>query len=705
MLFLIFYDCLSKKSMLKSLFRLLMLSLLAISSFCFSADSVVSTTPNDVAQKLSNVDQTTPSAEKRLWNLQDADIRAVIAAVSQVTGKNFLVDPSVQGKITLISTSPIAPDQVYQMFLSALQVLGYQAIPTGNLIKIVPSTSARAQGAPIATNAEPGNGDETVVRVVNVQNVPVTQLVPLLRPLLPDWATLNAYPPSNSLVIAGNASNVNKLVDMINSMDQRAQSTTRVIHLQYANANQVNDVLTNLQNSERASGKISTVSFAADKNNNNIVLNGNPQELTTYLALLNQLDQRANQTTTQVFYLNYLKAKEFAPILAKIAGAKEITTASSSNTQASVGNTAASGQSGSTNSDENNNNASDDSSVIAGGSGNGVTIQAENSANAIIVNAPPTVMNNLRNVIAQLDHKPQQVLVEAIVAEIDQTALNQLGIQWGTIQEGASDITFSTESIATNFNQGVGIMKSESLRAIVNYLRTDTSADILSTPSVVVLDNQQASIEVGKDISIQNGSYANAGANAPGGAVSPFNTFDRQKVTLALKVTPQISPNNTVRLLIDQKNDSLENPSNPGPTPVINTAEVKTNVLISSGNILVLGGLINNDNQSQVQKVPFLGDIPFLGQLFRYNQKNVDKKSLMIFLRPIILQGGQTAQTATPQKVTAERYRYIREKQIENRLMENFNDYLNQKTTLPPYQQKSSQLPVPNYQLPDDTSY
>lgn len=690
--------------MLKGLYRFLMLNLLVISGFCFSADAVVSTPSHDVAQKLTNVEQTTAGTEKRLWNLQDADIRAVIAAVSQVTGKNFLVDPSVQGKITLISTTPIAPDQVYQMFLSALQVLGYQAIPTGNLIKIVPSTSARAQGAPIATTTEPGRGDETVVRVVNVQNVPVTQLVPLLRPLLPDWATLNAYPPSNSLVIAGNADSVNKLVDMINHMDRRAQSTTRVIHLQYANANQINEVLTNLQNSERANGKISTVSFAADKNNNNIVLNGNPQELATYLTLLNQLDQRANQTTTQVFYLNYLKAKEFAPILAKIAGAKEITTAASSSAQASMTNTTTSGQSGSTSPDESS-STSDDSGIIAGGSGNGVTIQAENSANAIIVNAPPTVMNNLRDVIAQLDHKPQQVLVEAIIAEIDQTALNQLGIQWGTIQEGTSTITFGTESIANNFNQGVGIMKSESLRAIVNFLRTDTSADILSTPSVVVLDNQQASIEVGKDISVQNGSYANAGANASDGTVNPYNTYERKKVALSLKVTPQISPNNSVRLLINQKNDSLENPSNPGPTPIINTAEVKTNVLISSGNILVLGGLINNDHQSQVQKVPFLGDIPLLGQLFRYNQKNVNKKSLMIFLRPIILQGGQTAQTETLQKVTQERYRYIREKQIENRLMKNFNDYLKEKTILPPYQQKSAELPVPNYQLPNDTSY
>lgn len=592
---------------------------------------------------------------KRLWNLQDADILSVITEVSQETGKNFVVDPRVSGKISLISSKPLRQNEIYQVFLSVLGILGYSAIPSGSVVKIVPNMEGGEQATAIATNKSPGKGDEIVVRVIPLQNVSAPQLIPVLRPLLPQWSNVSAYTPSNILILLGRAANLERIYNIIQDVDKAANSGIQIIPLHHASATQVATVLNNLQLAARSTGETPTVSVAVDERSNSILLGGPKAMRLRMRVLVAQLDSPAATPSgnTEVIYLRYLEAKTFAPLLSKIAQ-NIVGKDSGAHYDASVSLSTAPPGSGISSAST----STASSSTTA--TNNSMYIQAEVNSNAVIITAPPALMQALKNVISKLDIRPAEVQVEAIIAEIDEGNLRSLGVQWGS---RGFDGTPQPQNSAPTGQQvtdfpplGAGIFGiipgGVELRTVLSLLENLNGVDILSTPSIVVLDNQKATIEVGQDVPYQTGQYATS-SNVS--TVQPFNTFQSKPVTLKLDVTPQINLSNSVRLKIALKNDTLQNPQNPGFNPIINTSKINNSVIVKNEDILVLGGLIQNANNENTNKVPIFGDLPIIGHLFQQKTRSVEKKNLMVFIKPIIMANNEEAMIITQMKYNAVR--------------------------------------------------
>lgn len=602
-----------------------------------SATTTDATDPNQVT-----ADQQPTKEEGRLWNLQDADILSVINEVSLETGKNFVIDPRVNGKITLVSSKPIKPDEVYQVFLSVLGLIGYSAIPSGNVIKIVPNMESGENATKVVNRLAPGRGDEVVVRVIPLDNVSANQLIPIIRPLLPQWSNVSAYTPGNVLILLGRAGNLQRIVNIIRNIDQTSSTNIDVVPLHQASASQLVTVLNNLQNATRATGDTPQVSIAADERSNSILLSGNKMARLHMRYLISHLDtpSSGSKGNTDVIYLRYLQAAKFAPLLGKIAqnmmGKDVGKDASASTAPASNGGAANSGSK----TPENRTN-----------------IQAEPNTNSIIITAPPTMMAALHSIIAKLDIRPAQVLVEGIIVEVNQSDLKNLGIQWGSLT-GAATIPQPTNP--TNFPLpgagNVGIIPNTSIVAILNILENQSGTNILSTPSITVLDNQKAILEIGQDVPYQTGSYATTGSTT---TVTPFNTVEAKPVTLKLQVIPQINLGDAVRLIINLKNDSLQNPNASSSTPIINTSNIQNAVIINSQDVLVLGGLISNTVNETINKVPILGDVPVVGLLFQQKNRQVQKKNLLVFLKPTILRNPDDYTSITNTK-----YNKIRNTQI-----------------------------------------
>jgi len=664
---------------------------------CLSLNAYAETTVSASTMKTAVANPIQSSA--RIWNLQDADILSVINEVSQETGKNFIVDPRVNGKITLISSKPLRKSEVYNVFLSVLGLLNFSAIPEGNIVKIVPNMESGENATAIATNHRPGRGDEVVVRVLPLTNVSSTQMIPILRPLLPQWSNISSYAPGNVLVLLGRASNIERLVNVVQEIDAAANNNIQVVAIKHGSATQIATVLNNLNNAARATGENTNVSIAVDERNNNILLGGPKTARMRIRVLISQLDAPSSGPTgnTEVVYLRYLQAKTFAPLLGKIAqnilGKGE--SASGSGGGASSGSLP-SGISSMINARGNNRGAaskseeSDEPVVLDNG-----YIQPEISTNALIITAPPALMKALKTVIAKLDIRPAQVLVEAIIAEVGENDLESLGIQWGGIPQGSSG--GETGGLPTDFKPlgpgifggtptvRLGILKLR-IQDVLSILRNQNGVDILSTPSIMVLDNQKAAIEIGQDVPYQNGSYA---TTQGAGTIAPYNTTEYKKVTLRLDVTPQINLGESVRLKLKLKNDVLANPQNPGATPLINTSSIENAVLINSYDILVLGGLTSNASTENVNKIPFLGDLPIVGPLFQQKSTSHQKRNLVVFIKPIIINDAADAMLISNTKYAA-----VRNSQV------NFRDDLRTigdeplPTSLPPWK-NTKDMPKP----------
>lgn len=576
----------------------------------------------------------TPKPQSRLWNLQDADIISVINEVSLETGKNFAIDPRVTGKITLISSKPIKPDEVYDVFLSVLAMLGYSAIPTGNVVKIVPNMESSEYATRIASSQSKNPSDEVVVRIIPLENASASQVIPVLRPLLPQWSNITAYTPGNIIILAGRAGNLERLANIINNIDKTSDSSIEIVRLRQASASQMTNVLTNLQTAARASGDTTQLSFAADERSNSILLSGNKASRIRARALITQLDTPSSgaQGNTEVIYLRYLQAKNFAPILGKIAQNLLGKDKDASSGISTIASNPTGGNPGSSPSKPKEPE-------------NLTNIQAEPTTNSLIITAPPGMMRALNAIVAKLDIRPAQVLVEGILVEINQDDLKNFGIQWGTL---VNDNTTQPAKGFQQFGQGTyGVIPAQQIQAVLAMLQTNRNVNILSTPSVVVLDNQKALLDIGQDVPTESGSYATTGNSA---TVNPFNTISYKKVALILEVTPQINLGNSVRLNVKIKNDTLQNPDNPGLTPLINTSQISNSVIVNSCDILVLGGLIRNSVIDGTDKVPFLGDIPAVGALFRHKTRKLEKRNLIIFLKPVILHNAEESTAITHSK-------------------------------------------------------
>jgi general secretion pathway protein D len=612
-----------------------------------SAADLPAPTPTAVVQP-----NQTPHATGRLWNLQDADILSIINEVSLETGKNFIVDPRVSGKISLISSKPIKANEVYQVFLSVLELLGYSAVPgAGNIVKIVPNMESSEMASHVATNKNPGQGDEVVVRVIPLENVSAAQLLPVVRPMLPQWSNISTYMPGNVLILIGHAANLQRIMNVIQSIDTAATSSIEIVPLHRSSATQVVSVLNNLQNAARANGETAALSIAADERSNSILLSGNKGSRLRMKTLIAELDAPVAgvQGNTEVIYLKYLQAKTLAPLLGKIGQNILRTGSSEAPTTPGLANPNMPGAQGP--------NARNKEPSIE----NQTNIQAEPSVNALIITAPPALMKSLRSIVAKLDIRPAQVLVQAIIVEIDQDDLKNLGIQWGSRNPANPDENpqggAATSVSFPSLGEGVlGIIPHTQVRAVLSILENRTGVNILSTPSVVVLDNKKAVLKVGQEVPQQTGTYATTGTT---GTVTPFNTIENKPVVLELDVIPQINLGNAVRLQLNLKNDTLQNPENPGLNPIINTSQISNAVIVNSDDILVIGGLISNNMTESTDKIPILGDLPGVGFLFQHKRRTLQKKNLVAFIKPIIVYNTEEATAITNTK-----YDNIRQAQI-----------------------------------------
>ena len=490
----------------------------------------------------------------KLWNLRNADLRTVIAEVATITGKNFIVDPHVQGKISIISGTPLSDQALYSTLLSMLHVSGYVAIPNGNVINIVPNSDARSHAPDLqAQRRQAVNGDEMMVQVIAVKYVPAEQLVPVLRPLMPAWSIVSAYSPSNHLILSGRASNIRQLADIIRQVDRSSANGIDVIRLNHALAMDIVSTLKDLiRTPSNMNASVQTL-MSADDRSNAILLRGSKTERIRFRLLIAQLDKNnpstaSSNSNTQVIYLKYLRAEDLVPILAGIAQASfsgTVGTTIGTITRPTLDSTNPAANMASLQPVENNvsHGATAYSNTLAtpntassntqneGSTKPTVQIIAEPNTNSIIINAPATLIRTLKTVISKLDIKPAQLLIEAMVAEINESDFNSLGVEWGSINQQ----TKSSES----FRPGFAIINSRTsinqFQAQIYALAREHKANILSTPSVVVLDNRQAKILIGKQVSVATSSYPNnAGGTAPSG--SPYTTFDRVNVALHLYV-------------------------------------------------------------------------------------------------------------------------------------------------------------------------
>ncbi|MDR2877526.1 MAG: type II secretion system secretin GspD [Chromatiales bacterium] len=606
-------------------------------------------------------------------NLHDADISAVITTVSEVTGRNFIVDPRVKGRITIVSSRPMSQNEVYQVFLSVLDVHGFAAVDAGSVTKIIPDANAKQLAVPVTDERQPGKGDEVVTRVIELRNISAAQLVPILRPLVPQQGHMAAYVPSNMLILSDRASNIERIANIINRIDVRSEDEIEVVSLQHASASEIVRIITALDQQRRTArgaggggetGEDTSV-LIADERTNSVLIGGGKSGRLRLRTIIAHLDTPVrSEGNTQVYYLSYARAADLVPVLTGVSTSVE--------QQAQIASGAAAAGQGAAPSHSGRNIP--------------VNIQADENTNSVVVTAPPDILRALEGVIKQLDVRRAQVHVEGVIAEISSSADTQFGVEWiadgqsgghnapvgltnfqtgtgSSIAEVATSLISGTSlpSIGNGLTLGVGRWNSGGINiaALIRALKSNGSTNILSTPSLVTLDNQEAEITVGEQVPFVTGSYATTGGTST--VANPFQTIQRQNVGITLKVRPQINEGNAVKLDIEQQIDSLS-PSTRAVDLITNTRSIKTSIIVDDGETVVLGGLIRDDVQQTVQKVPLLGDIPLLGWLFRSQTASKVKTNLMVFLKPTIIRDTSLARTLSTGK-----YDYMRTLQLDMR--------------------------------------
>ncbi len=667
-------------------------------------------------------------AEPVTLNFQDADIQAVIDTVGKITNKNFVIDPRVKGKVTVVSPRPLNPNEVYQVFLSILEVHGYAAVQQGSIVKIVPDVNARQSATPVVTGSASGSNSSLVTRVIRIDNVPAAQLVPVLRPLVPQNGQVAAYPESNSLIISDTAANVDRLAKIIASIDRPTYGQSEIVPLQHAGATDVVRVLKAM-----STDPAQAPSVVADERTNSVILGGDPSQRTRLRAIINRLDTDTSASgNTHVAYLKYANARDLMPVLQGILGLPVQDTGNYgsnngfSNGGFSNSSFSTNGNSGvSNNSGINAGSSGANSSSLSGGSfsgssfgGNtlaggtqqplvartssGTTIQAYEAINALVITGSPDQVTMLKNIIRDLDIRRPQVMVDALIVEITANKANELGLQWLLAPrdgKGAAALTNFTNSgltlsdiasalvnktvptIPGGLTLGGGNFdgKGTDFGVILRALISDSNTNVLSTPTLLTLDNEEAEIVVGQNVPFITGSFTNTGT--AGTAVTPFQTIQRQDVGLTLKIKPQINDGGVVQMNVEQEVSSISNSVSVKTSDIVTDKRaIRTSVLVDNGQVIVLGGLIDDQIQDQQQRVPLLASIPIFGHLFRYDNRTTTKRNLMVFLRPSIMRVAGDASDLTLSK-----YRYIRDQQLKARGL-NAGELNGHDALLPPYE-------------------
>ena len=619
-------------------------------------------------------------AQAQTWkiNLRDADLTAFINEVADITGKNFAVDPRVRGNVTVISNKALNKDEVYDLFLGVLNVNGVVALPSGNTVKLVPDSNAKNSGIPYDARNR-ASGDQIVTRVIWLQNTNPNDLIPALRPLMPQFAHLAAVAGTNALIVSDRATNIYQLENIIRNLDGTGQNDIEAITLQSSQAEEIIGLLETMSATGTSKDFIGArVRIIADNRTNRILIKGDPDSRKRLRHTIEMLDVPSADRLggLKVFRLKYASAKNLAEILQGLVTGQSVSSSSGSNNankSSSINNLTSNsqGQTGNSSSGVNPSinlnsgfNNSQNNAGITSFNGNGVSIIADGTQNALVVKADPQLMREIEAAIQQLDIRRQQVLIEAAIIEVSGNDADQLGIQWalGDLSSGVGLMSFSNvgaslASIAAGYASagasgaaaaiagdaskgngatfGMGSFENsrKAYGALIQALKTNTKSNFLSTPSIVTMDNEEAYIVVGQNVPFVTGSVS----TGTSGTVNPYTTVERKDVGVTLKVVPHIGENGTVRLEVEQEVSDVQNNKGQATDLVTNKRAIKTAVLAEHGQTVVLGGLIADNTALSRQGVPGLSDIPYLGRLFQANSRSNEKRNLLVFIHPTIV--------------------------------------------------------------------
>ena len=642
-----------------------------------------------------------PTEEVAL-NFVNADIGTVIRAVSKITQRNFVVDPRVKGTLNIHTNTPVSADLAYQILLSALRLQGYAVVENRGVTQVVPEADAKQHSVPVSKTQSSTRGDSLITQVFSIKNESAVQLVQVIRPLVAPNNPVTAYANNNTLVVTDYAENVNRIARIIDAIDV-PQSDVVVFPVQHASAVELATTVTRLLNDGGAAGDASQrVTVIADERTNALLVRSdNPSRINAVRQLVKTLDRAGTNGNIHVVHLKNADATKLAQTLhgiltgqAAVQGASSATPLSSSSANrpaASPGATSATG-----------------------------IIQADAATNSLIITAPEGVYNNIRRVIDMLDRRRAQVYIEALIAEVSADRFAEFGIQWQSAKSGIN-ANGTTAFGGTNFGSGgrniLGLSANPAsaapglnlavgngtitlpgtttpilnLTTLARFLETQTDTNILSTPNLVMLDNEEAKIVVGQNLPFITGSFSNTGGSS---VANPFQTITRQDVGLTLKIKPQISEGGAVHLQIYEESSSVVGTSITNSSgPITNKRSIETTALVDDGAIIALGGLVEDSYTSGVDKVPFLGDLPFFGNFFKYDTRQRKKTNLIVFIRPKILRDAESYRA-----LTTDRYDYVigqqRSANGADRLMNNE----------PPAPQLPQTLPAPAASGNDQTA-
>ncbi|QIC60961.1 type II secretion system protein GspD [Acinetobacter schindleri] len=627
-----------------------------------------------VAAPLVAMVSTATYAQTWKINLRDADLAAFINEVADITGKNFAVDPRVRGNVTVISNRALNRAEVYDLFLGVLNVNGVVAIPSGNTIKLVPDNNVKNSGIPYDARNR-ATGDQIVTRVIWLENTNPNDLIPALRPLMPQFAHLAAVPGTNALIVSDRASNIYQLETIVRNLDGTGQNDLEAITLQSSQAEEMIGLIESMTATGSAKDlKGSRVRVMADQRTNRIIIKGDTATRKRIRQIIETLDVPAADRLggLKVFRLKYASAKNLAEILQGLVSGQAQGRSSSSSENSSAGtslntlgnNSSASNmsQEASTSGIQLNSGLGNNQQGITSFNANGVSIIADATQNSLVVKADPQLMREIESAINQLDTRRQQVLIEAAIMEVEGTDADQLGVQWalGDLSSGIGLINFdnfgaSLKNIAAGYLTGgaagagraigtgtslvIGDYREGSdgsrklYGALIQALKETTKSNLLSTPSIVTMDNEEAYIVVGENVPFVTGSVSTGAA----GVANPYTTIERKDVGVTLKVIPHIGENGTVRLEVEQEVSAVARDKGQASDLVTSKRAIKTSILAEHGQTIVLGGLISDNTSYGRQAVPGLGAIPGLGRLFRSEGKSNQKRNLLIFIHPTIV--------------------------------------------------------------------
>jgi general secretion pathway protein D len=639
-------------------------------------------------------------------NFKDVDLGNIVEAVSSVTGKTFVVSPQVRAQVTILSSTPMSPAAFYEAFLSILQVHGFAAVPSGNVVKIVPDSNIRAMPANDLPEQVSSGSDEIVTQVVSLKNVSAAQLLSSLRPLVAQNGHMAVHAAANMLIVTDRANNVSRILRIIQRIDQAGDDSIDVVPLENASAAEIVRVLNTLNTgAAQPDAAVLSAKVVSDDRTNSILITGEKSQRLRIRTLIAHLDTPRSGGETEVRYLRYADAEKLAGKLKEQV----------------QGLVAAAG-----------------AAPAAGGGGAGaasadrsVSIWADVQNNALVITAPLKVRKQITAIVDKLDFRRAQVKVEAILVEMSFEKSSELGFNWivgpGTDNDGIAPIGIFNQAVGgttigqigaaalavrqgrtttggttttTNANPALGSVASAipsgvtigggrisdqgvNFVALLRALRGDGHTNIISTPSIITLDNEEAKIEVAQEVPFLTGQYSNSGTGGAGGQqglVNPFQTIQRQKVGTILKITPQINEGDSVMLKIDQEASSLAQGTQGAVDLITNTRKFTTKVLVEDGGMIVIGGLVQDDLTEGENRVPILGSIPLIGELFKTRNVGKKKTNLMVFIHPTILRDG--VQTAFE---TNAKYNAIRNEQM---------NYKNGKVTLLPGERQPALPPL-----------